>query len=152
MQQPPRSLSSTPFNFKNVGFALMQGGGIAFILLAGHTLFQSIGWDENTIRISVFSALVLALFLLIQVNRNLSFSIQKHLIRINPWLIYMFSSVILILTAVLLIPFLRNIMAFAPISLPPLLAAALLLIASGLWLIILNLTSKWVRKKNIIAK
>lgn len=146
MRHPPRTLSATPFGIKNVGFALIQGGGIAFILLAGHTLLQYMGWDETNIRISVFSALVLALFLLILANRDLTYTMQKKLLKHNYWLVYMFGGVSLILTAVLLIPLLRNIMGFAPITLSPLLAAAVLFITSGLWLVILNLASKWVRK------
>ncbi|WP_309498430.1 cation-translocating P-type ATPase [Sulfurovum sp.] len=146
MRRPPRALSATPFGIKNVGFALMQGGGIAFILLAGHTLLEYMGWDETDIRISVFSALVLVLFLLILANRDLTYTMQKNLLRLNPWLIYMFGGVILILTAVLLIPLLRNIMGFGQITLPPLLAAAALFITSWLWLVVLHLASKWVRK------
>jgi len=149
MHRPPRALSATPFGIKNVGFALIQGGGIAFILLVGHTLLQYMGWDETDIRISVFSALVLVLFLLILANRDLTYTMQKNLLRLNSWLIYMFGGVILILTAVLLIPLLRNIMGFAPITLSPLLAAAALFITSGLWLEILRLASKWVRKQDI---
>ncbi len=149
MHRPPRALSATPFGIKNVGFALIQGSGIAFILLVGHSLLQYMGWDETDIRISVFSALVLVLFLLILANRDLTYTIQKNLLRLNPWLIYMFGGVILILTAVLLIPLLRNIMGFASITLSPLLAAAALFITSGLWLEILRLASKWVRKQDI---
>jgi len=146
MRRPPRPLSATPFSIRNVGYALMQGMGIALILLSGHTFLQHLGWNEADSRITLFYALVLALFLLILVNRDLSYTTQKELLKGNRWLLYMFGGVLIILAAILLIPVLRNIMGFAPITPLPLLVAAVLLIFSGLWLVILKLTIKWMRK------
>ncbi|MHB8254540.1 MAG: hypothetical protein ACYDEV_12795 [Acidiferrobacter sp.] len=52
----------------------------------------------------------------------------------NPWLAPMFVGVSLVLAAVLVVPYLRGVMGFAAISVPPLLAAFGLLLACGLWL------------------
>lgn len=130
MHRPPRRLNESPFTVRNVGFALAQGAGIALILLIGYALLQGKGWDGSQLRITMFTALVPALFLLVLANRD------THIMhsRSNPLLIYMFGGVSLILAAVLFIPFLQSMLGFAPITLPPLLAAAALLIICGLWL------------------
>lgn len=139
MHRPPRRLHDSPFRASNVGFALIQGAGIALILLIGYALLLERGWDPSQLRISMFTALVPALFLLVLANRDAP---AMHY-RSNPLLIYMFGGVTLILAAVLFIPFLHTMLGFAPITLPPLLAAAALLIICGLWLRILNRISRY---------
>ncbi|HUW98099.1 MAG TPA: cation-translocating P-type ATPase [Acidiferrobacter sp.] len=135
MRRPPRPLSASPFSLGNVGYALAQGLGIAGILLGGCALLQHFSrWTEADLRLSIFTALVLALFLLILANRDLAHPAVLNLSGDNPWLARMFGAVTLVLVAVLFIPFLRAVMGFAPISLPPLLAALGLLLACGLWL------------------
>ena len=52
----------------------------------------------------------------------------------NPWLARMFAAVMAMLAAVLLIPGLRDVMGFASVSLPPMIAALGLLLLCGLWL------------------
>ena len=135
MRRPPRPLSASPFSLGNVGYALAQGLGIAAILLGGHALLQHFaGWTEADLRLSIFTALVLALFLLILANRDLAHSALLNLRGDNPWLARMFGGVALVLVAVLFTPFLREVMGFAAASLPPLLAALGLLLVCGLWL------------------
>ncbi|MHB1532309.1 cation-translocating P-type ATPase [Acidithiobacillus sp.] len=135
MRRPPRPLSASPFSMGNVGYALAQGLGIAAILLGGHALLQHFaGWTEADLRLSIFTALVLALFLLILANRDLAHSALRNLRGDNPWLARMFGGVALVLVAVLFTPFLRKVMGFAAASLPPLLAALGLLLVCGLWL------------------
>lgn len=141
MHRPPRCQSDSPFTIRNVGFALAQGAGIALILLIGYALLQERGWDASQLRIAMFSTLVPALFLLVLVNRNLTPAAQHHS---NPLLVYMFGGVTLILAAVLFIPFLHTMLGFAPVTLPPLLAAAALLIICGLWLTALSrMSNRW---------
>ncbi|MDO8369326.1 MAG: cation-translocating P-type ATPase [Candidatus Nitrotoga sp.] len=141
MRRPPRLLSASPFAAGNIGYALAQGSGIALVLLTGHALLQRLGWAEADLRISMFAALVLALFLLILANRDLAHAALRNLGGDNPWLPRMFAGVSLVLVAVLVTPFLRDVMGFAALSLPPLLAAVGLLIACGLWLQILRLVN-----------
>ena len=135
MQRPPRPLTASPFTLNNIGFALLQGLGIAAVLLAGHALLQHYTeWPEADLRLAVFTALVLALFLLILANRDLRHAAVFNLHGDNPWLARMFAAVMAMLAAVLLIPGLRDVMGFASVSLPPMIAALGLLLLCGLWL------------------
>lgn len=134
MFRPPRAIGSTPFSAGNIGYALMQGAGIAFILLAGYILLEHKGLEGAELRISMFLALVPVLFLLVLANRDLRHSPLRYVHGHNPWLKYMFGGVTLIVIAVLFIPFLRHMLGFASISFPPLPAAAALLLICGLWL------------------
>jgi Ca2+-transporting ATPase len=146
MSRSPRPLKATPFAAGNLAFALAQGSGIALILLAGHFLLQRRGWIETDLRISVFAALVLALFLLILANRDLTHAAIRNVGGNNPWLLRMFLGVSLVLAAVLALPFLREVMGFAAVSAPPLLAALGLVVACGAWLQALRLANnRWLR-------
>ena len=141
MRRPPRLLAASPFSLGNVGYALAQGLGIAAILLGGYALLRHVaGWDEADLRLAVFTALVLALFLLILANRDAGPVAVRRGRAGNPWLARMFAGVGLVLAAVILIPALRAVMGFAAVSLPPLLAALALLAVCGLWLYALRVT------------
>ncbi|MBU2767100.1 ATPase [Acidithiobacillus ferrivorans] len=137
--RPPRPRDANPFAAGNIGFALAQGLGIAIILLAGCALLQNLGWTEENLRISVFTGLVLALFLLILSNRDLAHTALRNLGGNNPLLAPMFAGVGVVLVATLTIPFVRNVMGFAAISMPPLLVAGGLLLACILWMQIVRL-------------
>ena len=135
MLRPPRSLTASPFTLSNIGFALLQGLGIAVVLLAGHAGLQAMtDWGEGDLRLAVFAALVLALFLLILSNRDLHHAVVFNLRTDNPWLARMFAAVAAVLAAVLLIPGLREVMGFDRVSLSPLVAALGLVLGCGLWL------------------
>ena len=135
MERPPRLLTASPFTLGTVVYALVEGLGIAAILLVGHALLQHLyAWPEPELRLVVFGALVLALFLLILANRDLRHPALINLRADNPWLGGMFAAVSLLLAAVILIPALREVMGLAEAT-PRSLAAALgLLAACGLWL------------------
>lgn len=138
MRRPPRLLRASPFTADNVGFALAQGAGIALILLVGYTALQHMGWSISTIRITLFTALVPALFLLVLANSDSNHFTKPRLSGMNPWLMYMFGGVTLLLIAVLFIPFLRDMLGFTSITLPPIIAAGILLTVCGLWLLMLR--------------
>lgn len=147
MNRPPRNLTASPFSVSNIGFALAQGTGIALILLIGYSLLQHMGWVISNIRISVFTGLVLALFFLILANSDFSHSVRRRLDGTNPWLAYMFGGISLLLSSVFFIPFLRNILGFAPITLTPIIGAAVLLIVCGAWLLMLRWAgNQWLLK------
>ncbi|MCL5980861.1 MAG: cation-translocating P-type ATPase [Gammaproteobacteria bacterium] len=144
MRRPPRPLSASPFALGNIGYALVQGLGIAALLLGGYALLQHFaGWAESDLRLAAFTALVLALFLLILANRDLAHAAPFNLRGDNPWLARMFIGVVLVLAAAMVIPALREVMGFAKLSLPPLAAALGLLLACGLWLQALRWANDW---------
>jgi Ca2+-transporting ATPase len=140
MRRPPRPLMASPFTLRKIGFALLQGLGIAAVLLAGHAVLHSAtSMGEGDLRLTVFVALVLALFLLILSNRDLRHAAIVNLRADNPWLARMFAAVAAVLVAVLWIPGLRDVMGFSSVSLTPLAAALGLLLLCGLWLQVLRL-------------
>lgn len=145
MRRPPRPLTETPFALANIGYALAQGLGVSAVLLGGHALLHHYAaWPEADLRLAVFTALVLTLFLFIISNRDLRHPAILNLRSGNPWLVRMFAAVGALLAAVLLIPGLRDVMGFASVSLPPLIAALGLLLLCGLWLQVLRVV--WARR------
>ena len=145
MRRPPRPLAASPFVLGNIGFGLVQGLGIAAVLLAGHALLHRFtDWADGELRLAVFTALVWASFLLILANRDLGHAALVNLRGANPWLGRMSLAVGAVLAAVLLVPPLRQVMGFADVSWPPLVAALVLLLLCGLWLQALRLA--WGRR------
>jgi Ca2+-transporting ATPase len=132
MNRPPRAISSSPFSVNNLSYALIQGAGIALILLTGYALLKHYGWEEGDLRISLFTALIPTVFLLVLANRD-----SRFVFKGNQWILPMFGGVSLILAAVLFIPFLRDMLRFSYVTPPPMLAAFALLVISALWLKIL---------------
>ncbi|MFA6192930.1 MAG: cation-translocating P-type ATPase [Sulfurimonas sp.] len=140
MNRPPRLPLATPFSRSNIGFAIAQGVGIALILIFGTALLQNMEWSETEIRTILFAALVPTLFLIVLFNRDSDSAIELNLYKQNPWLGYMFIGVSVILTAVLIIPMLRNMMGFASMGVSMLFSSVALLIVCGLWLKAVGMT------------
>ncbi|WP_345991275.1 cation-translocating P-type ATPase [Sulfurimonas sp. HSL-1716] len=141
MKRPPRRIGESPFSIKNVKHALMQGGGIAFILMAGDALLQQMQWNDAAIRMSIFISFVLTLFFLILANRTLTYTVKSYAREHNPWMIFMFGGVALILASIIFIPALREIMRFSPIEASILLAALFLFLSNGAWLFLLHFSN-----------
>lgn len=138
MKRPPRRIGESPFRLVNLRTALLQGGGIALVLLGGYSAMQSMGWEIGDVRMSIFAALIPALFLLVLANSNFADPASSGKRYANPWLGYMFTGTFLLLAAVLFIPFLRDMFGFAPFTREPLAAALSLLVGCGLWLYLLR--------------
>ena len=134
MTRPPRALTASPFNARNLGFAVLQGSGMAAILLLGNWIFVALGFNESERRVAVFAGLVLGLLLLILSNRDLSRSAIMGFAAPNPWIKRMFAAVTLLLVAIIAIPFLRSIMGFAPMATAQLAASLALVVGLGVWL------------------
>lgn len=129
MNRPPRAIYANPFSVANVGYGLIQGVGIACILLIGYALLYYNGWNETAMRITLFTALTPILFLLVLANRNEGWVSKK-----NPWVLTMFGAVSLILLSVLFVPLLRDVLRFTPITGAQAFMALVLLSLGGIWL------------------
>jgi Ca2+-transporting ATPase len=138
MTRPPRPVSASPFEAGNLAHAIIQGIGMAAVLLLGHGVLVAQGFDESASRAAVFAGLVPGLFLLILANRDLSRPAILGLAANNPWIRRMFAAVALLLVAVLAVPFLRGVMGFAPAGGAQLAASLALLGGIGLWLELLR--------------
>jgi Ca2+-transporting ATPase len=134
MTRPPRLLSASPFATANLTYAVIQGGGMAALLLLGHSVLVGQGGSETESRLAVFTGLVLGVFLLVLANRDLSRPAIMGLAANNPWIKRMFGAVALLLTVVIAVPFLRGVMGFSPAGMHQLIASLVLLTGVGLWL------------------
>jgi Ca2+-transporting ATPase len=134
MDRPPRPVSSSPFAAAPLGHAVLQGLGVAGVLLLGYAWLIGQGWSAAQGRGMVFSALVLSVLLLILANRDLTRPALMGVIAPNPWLWRMTTAVGLLLAAVLGVPWLRHLMGLALPGAAGLAMVGGLLALCGVWL------------------
>lgn len=138
MTRPPRLLNDSPFEARKLALALIEGGGISAVLLCGYGLLIEQGFGDQEGRAVVFSGLVLGLFLLILANRDATQPALWGFSANNFWIRGMFAAVMLLLGAVVMVPFLRSVLGFAPMNPSTLGAVAALFCGIALWLEILR--------------
>jgi P-type Ca2+ transporter type 2C len=134
MQCPPRPAKASPFAIDNVAYALLQGTGLAAVLLGGAWALVSRGWAPGPLRATLFVGLVMGLFLLVLANRDLQHSVFASLRQCNAWLLRMLFAVVAMLVLIFAVPWLRQVMGF---SMPGAGAAgvvALILLVSIVWM------------------
>jgi P-type Ca2+ transporter type 2C len=132
MSRPPRARTSSPFARANLEHGVIQGLGLALILLCGYGGMLGRGASAVQARTGVFVALVIGLFLLILANRSLARSLPARMG--NRWLARMFGGVAAMLAAVIGVPFFRGVMALALPDVATLAWAAALLLVTAAWL------------------
>ena len=138
MARPPRAAGESPFATRRLGRAVVQGLGVAAMLLLGFGLLLGHGTEPAQARGAVFAALLGGLFLLILANRHPTRAVLARPARRNPWTGRMGGALILALAAAFGLPFLRRVM---DIALPgPAAAAAMLAMLGGIlvWLELLR--------------
>jgi Ca2+-transporting ATPase len=127
---------------------VLQGLGVAFVLLAGQAWLAGQGWSAGQGRGVVFSALVLAVMLLILANRDPSRPVLLGAAASNPWLWRMAAGVAALLVAVLGLPWLRELMGLALPGARELTLAAVLVALCLVWLELLRvLGPRWGRAR-----
>ncbi|MDY0107574.1 MAG: cation-translocating P-type ATPase, partial [Giesbergeria sp.] len=134
MDRPPRPVSDSPFAAGPLLSSVLQGLGMAAVLLAGQSWLVAQGWDGAQGRAVVFSTLVLCVLLLILANRDLSRPALRGVTDPNPWLWRMAAAMGLLLAAVLGLAWLRDLMGMALPGTQGVLAAACLLALCLAWL------------------
>ena len=113
MERPPRPVSDSPFAIGPLVSSVLQGLGIAAVLLGGHYWLVGQGWASAQSRTVVFGTLVLCVMLLILANRDLSRPALRGITTPNPWLWRIAAAMVVLLVAVLGIPWLRTLMGLA---------------------------------------
>jgi Ca2+-transporting ATPase len=133
MSRPPRPVGTSPFSRANVLEGVVQGMGLAAILVVGYAALRSAGVVQELDRSAVFISLVISVLQLTLTNRSRSVGLVACFSR-NPWLGRMTAAVFLMLAAAILVPPLRRILGLAMPD-PGNLAIAALMSAIGLaWL------------------
>ncbi|MDI1338982.1 cation-translocating P-type ATPase [Polaromonas sp.] len=146
MARPPRAASDSPYALAALAFPVLQGLGVAGVLLAGQTWLAGQGWSAAQGRGVVFSALVLAVMLLILANRDPSRPVLLGAAASNPWLWRMAAGVAALLVAVLGLPWLRGLMGLAVPGGRELALAAVLVALCLAWLELVRvLVPRWGR-------
>ena len=144
MERAPRPVSDSPFGAAPLGHAVLQGLGIAGVLLAGYGWLAAQGWSAAQSRSVVFIALMLSVMLLILANRDLRRSALGSMTDANPLLWRMALAMGLLLAAVLGLPWLRQLMGLVLPGLAGVAASAGLLALCALWLELLRQGGRWL--------
>lgn len=134
MERPPRPVSDSPFAIGPLLFSVLQGIGMAAVLLAGQAWMAAQGWGSPQSRTVVFVTLVLGVMLLILANRDLSRPALLGVTTPTPWLWRITAAMLALLTAVLAIPWLRTLMGLALPGMPGLSTGVGLVALCLVWL------------------
>jgi P-type Ca2+ transporter type 2C len=134
MSRPPRLPSASPFSLSNLTYGLLQGLGLAVVLLGASWLMTAWAWSPESVRATVFIALVLGIFLLVLVNRDLHRNLLASVLIRNHWLLGMATAVTVLLLAAFGIPWLRQVMGFGVPAPQAILIVAVILVLSVLWM------------------
>lgn len=131
MARPPRARDASPFSRTNLLHGVLQGFGLAVILLAGYGTLIINGTAATQSRTVVFASLMLSVLLLILANRNPR---RASAGAGNPWMGRMVIAVALMLTLMVGLPGLREMMGLTPPELSELAAVGLLSVLCAGWL------------------
>ncbi|MBA3623074.1 MAG: cation transporting ATPase C-terminal domain-containing protein [Methylibium sp.] len=145
IDRPPRPASSSPFAVAALGYAVLQGLGLAGVLLAGYAVLISQGFGAAQARSVVFGTLLIAVMLLIMANRDTTRPALMGFTDANAWLWRMAAAVGLLLVAMLEVPWLRQVMGLALPGATGLAAGAGLLGGCVVWLELLRLARSYPR-------
>ena len=139
MERPPRPISDSPFAIGPLLYSVLQGIGMAAVLLAGQAWMAAQGWGSPQSRTVVFATLVLGVMLLILANRDLSRPALLGVTTPTPWLWRITAAMLALLTAVLVIPWLRTLMGLSLPGPQGVVVAAGLLVLCLAWLELVRL-------------
>ncbi|MEX8496092.1 cation-translocating P-type ATPase [Sphaerotilus sp.] len=109
MTRPPRAAEHSPFSWRNLVDGGLQGTWLAAVLLAGDAWLGQWQTDAAQTRTAVFTALVAGVYLLTLANRSPRATSMAR----NPWLIRMGAAVLVLLLALMGVPWLRQLMGLA---------------------------------------
>lgn len=135
MTRPPRPATQTPFGRDAFVLSILQGGGLAMLLLSTDAILSQMLWEPAQIRSVVFIGLLLGLFALILANRDLAlgiFSIRKNGQR-NPWLLPMSLAIVTLIGIILYTP-LNKLAGIAPLSSWGFIFILGIILASYIWM------------------
>jgi P-type Ca2+ transporter type 2C len=134
MGRAPRSSSASPFSADNVLRGLLQGGGLAAVLLLGAWAMTHLRWEAQLIRATTFFVIVVGVLLLVVANRSFSQYVVKNFRFNNTWLIWMLVSTAIALGVVFATPWMRGIMGIVVPSIESFVVIVTSLSITLLWL------------------
>ena len=145
MARAPRPVSDSPFAAAPLLWSVLQGLGLAAVLLGGQAWLVHQGWHPDQGRTGVFGTLVLCVLLLILANRDLSRPALLGVTDPNPWLWRIAAAMVVVLAAVMGIAWLRNLMGLALPGAQGAVVAGCLLALCLVWLELVRLAGRHQR-------
>ena len=145
MARAPRPVSDSPFAAAPLLWSVLQGLGLAAVLLGGQAWLVHQGWHPDQGRTVVFGTLVLCVLLLILANRDLSRTALLGVTDPNPWLWRIAAAMVVLLAAVMGIAWLRNLMGLALPGAQGAVVAGCLLALCLVWLELVRLAGRHQR-------
>ena len=145
MARAPRPVSDSPFAAAPLLWSVLQGLGLAAVLLGGQAWLVHQGWHPDQGRTVVFGTLVLCVLLLILANRDLSRPALLGVTDPNPRLWRMAAAMGVLLTAVMGIAWLRHLMGLALPGAQGAVVAGCLLALCLVWLELVRLAGRHQR-------
>ncbi len=133
MQQPPRPMTTTFLNFKELSISILQG-----LIITGGTLLSydyavQNGYDEDLTRTMVFTTLVIANVFLTLVNRSFYYSVWTSFSYKNNLIVGVISISIALLLSMIYVPTFAIFFKLSPLSLEQFGIASLIGFASVIW-------------------
>lgn len=133
MQKPPRKMTETFLNWKELSISIVQGLVITLgILFVYQWTFQNGGTEEET-RAMVFSTLIFANVFLSFVNRSFYYSVFQSFRNRNPLLVGISMAVLVLLMLILYVKPISNFFQLTSLSFNDLLLAFGVAMISVLW-------------------
>ena len=145
MARAPRPVSDSPFAAAPLLWSVLQGLGLAAVLLGGQAWLVHQGWHPDQGRTVVFGTLVLCVLLLILANRDLSRPALLGVTDPNPWLWRIAAAMVVLLAAVMGIAWLRHLMGLALPGAQGAVVAGCLLALCLVWLELVRLAGRHQR-------
>jgi len=134
MWRPPRKMVSTFLSLKQLTLSIVQGLIITLGCLGyGYYGLQK-GFDEETVRTMIFVTLLFSNIFLTLVNRSFYYSVFTTLSYRNILIPIVVFATLAFTVALLLVPFLQDLFALAPLNRAQLLGAIVMAAVSTLWL------------------
>jgi len=152
MRRPPRPVDDSPFAPRALWPALLQGAGVAALLLGAQAWLHAQGWSQAQGRGVVFGTLLLCVLLLTLAQRDPARPLWRSGSGANPWLRPMAAAVGLLLAALLAIPALGRLLRLEGAGLAGLAAMAVLLALCLAWLELLRLVMARLTARTVSAR
>jgi Ca2+-transporting ATPase len=147
MNQKPRPLSNTFFNFNEITISIVQGCIITIGLLFIYHYCISNGYSENLTRTMIFSTLIASNVFLTLVNRSFYYSIFTILNYKNNLVSLIIGLTTLITSFILIVPQFRTFFLFDKVSLLQIAFSILVAFVSVFWVEFYKL---YKRKKSAV--
>ena len=148
MDRPPRAAMDSPFSGGQLLSGLLQGLGVAVVLLIGKWWGDLSQWSEGEIRTVMYLSLLLSVMLLIWSNRSVSARLGGLASGSNRFWWWMVGGVMVTWAALAYVPWISRLMSLSQPATPQVVAMVLLFGATLVWLIgVRALFGLWAKDK-----